>query len=213
MDSPPLCGRTIAERLRHGSGGAGMYVVYQSRHAKARKAAEAIADAAHHQGMIAFIGPISDVDPVAIVEADVLVAGCTTQVDTPFRWRRTIDDEGVDRSDSGSRWEAVRSLLHVQLLPSHVRRRHYEDRRGSRQSRARPRAERRQGGGVPGNPEPQTGPRRRGAGFQDSRTHLIENDPSRSQIGRTATQRPGFRRLRVWSATASCRSLRGPASN
>lgn len=61
-----------------------MYVVYQSRHAKARKAAEAIADAAHHRGMIAFIGPISDVDPVAIMEADVLVAGCTTQVDTPF---------------------------------------------------------------------------------------------------------------------------------
>lgn len=61
-----------------------MYVVYQSHHAKARRAAEEITRAAHDCGMDASLGPIDELDSGAIENADVLVAGCTTKVDTPF---------------------------------------------------------------------------------------------------------------------------------
>lgn len=61
-----------------------MYVVYQSQHKKARRAAEEIISAAHDWGMDASLGPIDDLDADSILNADVLVAGCTTKVDTPF---------------------------------------------------------------------------------------------------------------------------------
>lgn len=61
-----------------------MYVVYQSHSPKARRAAEEIVRAAGDRGMDASLGPIDDPDRDAIENADVLVAGCTAKVDTPF---------------------------------------------------------------------------------------------------------------------------------
>ena len=75
-----------------------MYVIYQSHNPKALQGAEEIARAAQDRGMDATIAPIDAPDLNAIVSANVLVAGCSTKVNTPFggettsATRRWIDD-------------------------------------------------------------------------------------------------------------------------
>lgn len=61
-----------------------MHVVYESHNAKALRAARGIARSAHDRGLDATIAPIHAPDLDAITSTNVLVAGCSTKVDTPF---------------------------------------------------------------------------------------------------------------------------------
>lgn len=61
-----------------------MYVVYESRHGRARRAAEEVAEAAASQGIATIIRSVAEVVPEDLGAAGALVVGCWTRVDTPF---------------------------------------------------------------------------------------------------------------------------------
>lgn len=61
-----------------------MYVAYESRRGRARRAAEAVAEAAASHGVATLVRSISDAVSNDLVDAPALVVGCWTKVDTPF---------------------------------------------------------------------------------------------------------------------------------
>ncbi len=61
-----------------------MYVVCESRSGKVSQAAEAIAEAAASHGVATLLCSIDDAIPDHLVAADVVVAGCRIQGETPF---------------------------------------------------------------------------------------------------------------------------------
>ena len=73
------------------------YVVYESQHGKARRAAEAIAEKASALGFETVVRSIDESDVDEIGASDSLIVGCTAQVDTPF---------GGDVRTHTSRWIA-----------------------------------------------------------------------------------------------------------
>ena len=74
------------------------YVVYESDHGKARRAAEAIAEKAAAKGFNATVHSIEDADADDIAASETLVVGCTAQIDTPF---------GGDVRSHATRWLAA----------------------------------------------------------------------------------------------------------
>ena len=58
--------------------------MYESRRGRARRAAEAVAEAAADQGVATLIRSIHEAVPEDLLAAEALVAGCWTRVDTPF---------------------------------------------------------------------------------------------------------------------------------
>ena len=60
------------------------YVVFESPHGKARRAAEVIAEKAAAVGFGATVHSLDNSDTEDIAAADALVVGCTAQIDTPF---------------------------------------------------------------------------------------------------------------------------------
>jgi flavodoxin len=61
-----------------------IYVVYESKRGKARRAAEAITDAAASQGVATLVRSIEETVADDVLAADALVVGCGVKVDTPF---------------------------------------------------------------------------------------------------------------------------------
>jgi flavodoxin len=61
-----------------------MYIVYESRRGRARRAAEAVAAAAASHGMPTLVRAMSDAISDDILEAPALIVGCWVRVDTPF---------------------------------------------------------------------------------------------------------------------------------
>ena len=61
-----------------------MYVVYGTLRGRARRAAEAIAEAAATRGVATLVRPVGEAVDSDVVAADLIVAGCGTRVDTPF---------------------------------------------------------------------------------------------------------------------------------
>ena len=60
-----------------------MYVVYGTVRGRAKRAAEAIADAAATRGVATLVRSVNAAVPGDLVTADLLIAGCGTRVDTP----------------------------------------------------------------------------------------------------------------------------------
>lgn len=61
-----------------------MYVVCEKRRGKVRQAADAIAESAASHGVATLVRSIDEAVPEDVVSADLVVAGCKAQVDTPF---------------------------------------------------------------------------------------------------------------------------------
>ena len=61
-----------------------MYIVYESRRGRARRAAEAVAEAAASHGVPTLMRSMSEAVSEDIVDAPALIVGCWTKVDTPF---------------------------------------------------------------------------------------------------------------------------------
>ena len=61
-----------------------MYVAYESRRGRARRAAAAVADAAAAEGVATLVRSINEAVPDDIRFASGLVIGCWAKVDTPF---------------------------------------------------------------------------------------------------------------------------------
>ncbi|MDJ0664865.1 MAG: hypothetical protein QNJ75_09910 [Acidimicrobiia bacterium] len=61
-----------------------MYIVYESRRGKARRAAEAVAEAAAARGVPSLLRSIEEAVPDDILEAPALIAGCWAKIDTPL---------------------------------------------------------------------------------------------------------------------------------
>jgi flavodoxin len=61
-----------------------IYVVYESQRGKARRAAEAITDAAASRGVATLVRSVEETGVGDVLAADALVVGCGVQVDTPF---------------------------------------------------------------------------------------------------------------------------------
>jgi len=61
-----------------------MYIAYESRRGRARRAAEAVAEAAASHGVSTLVRPIHDAVSEDIQAAPALIVGCWTRVDTPF---------------------------------------------------------------------------------------------------------------------------------
>jgi flavodoxin len=61
-----------------------MYIVYESRRGRARRAAEAVAEAAADRGVATLIRSVPEAVTEDLLGAKSLVAGCWTRVDTPF---------------------------------------------------------------------------------------------------------------------------------
>ena len=61
-----------------------MYIAYESRRGRARRAAEAVAEAAASHGVATLVRSINEAVPEDILAAPGLVVGCWTRVDTPF---------------------------------------------------------------------------------------------------------------------------------
>jgi len=71
-----------------------MYVVYEGRRGRARRAAEAVAEAAASRGVATLIRSIDEAVAEDLQTAEALVVGCWTRVDTPFGGepvRRVVD--------------------------------------------------------------------------------------------------------------------------
>ena len=60
-----------------------MYIVYESRRGRARRAAEAVAENAAAHGVPSLLRSISSAVPNDILEAPALIAGCWAKIDTP----------------------------------------------------------------------------------------------------------------------------------
>jgi len=78
-----------------------MYIVYESRRGRARRAAEAIVEAAAARGVPTLLRSIEEAVPDDILDAPALIAGCWTKVDTPYggdavlavsQWMETLPD-------------------------------------------------------------------------------------------------------------------------
>lgn len=61
-----------------------MYITYEGRRGRARRAAEAIAEAAASHGVATLVRSINEAVPEDIQAAPALIIGCWTKVDTPF---------------------------------------------------------------------------------------------------------------------------------
>lgn len=61
-----------------------MHVAYEGRRGRARRAAEAIAEAAASRGVATLTRSINEVAAEDLQKAEALVVGCWTRVDTPF---------------------------------------------------------------------------------------------------------------------------------
>jgi flavodoxin len=61
-----------------------MYIAYESRRGRARRAAEAVAEAAASHGVSTLLRSINEAVSNDIQAAPALVIGCWTKVDTPF---------------------------------------------------------------------------------------------------------------------------------
>ena len=61
-----------------------MYITYESRRGRARRAAEAVAEAAASHGVPTLVRSIDEAISKDIQAAPALVIGCWTKVDTPF---------------------------------------------------------------------------------------------------------------------------------
>lgn len=61
-----------------------MYIAYESRRGRARRAAEAVAEAAASHGVATLVRSINEAVSEDILAAPGLVVGCWTRVDTPF---------------------------------------------------------------------------------------------------------------------------------
>ncbi|MCP4304026.1 MAG: hypothetical protein GY788_03920 [bacterium] len=61
-----------------------MYITYESRRGRARKAAEAVAESAANHGESILVRTIAEAVPDDILAAPALIIGCWTRVDTPF---------------------------------------------------------------------------------------------------------------------------------
>lgn len=71
-----------------------MYIVYEGRRGRARRAAEAVAQAAAEKGIATILRSIDEAVAEDLLGAKALVAGCWTRVDTPFGGepvRRTVE--------------------------------------------------------------------------------------------------------------------------
>ncbi len=60
-----------------------MYIVYESRRGRARRAAEAVAEAAAARGVPTLTRSIEQAVPDDILESSALIIGCCVQIDTP----------------------------------------------------------------------------------------------------------------------------------
>ncbi|MDX2342300.1 MAG: hypothetical protein QNL12_00495 [Acidimicrobiia bacterium] len=61
-----------------------MYIAYEGRRGRARRAAEAVADAAASRGVPTLVRSINEAVSEDLLAAPALVIGCWTKVDTPF---------------------------------------------------------------------------------------------------------------------------------
>ena len=61
-----------------------MYIVYESRRGRARRAAEAVAEAAAAHGVPTLLRSKDEAVPDDLLEAPALIAGCWAKIDTPF---------------------------------------------------------------------------------------------------------------------------------
>ncbi len=78
-------------------------VAYESQRGRARRAAQAVAEAAAGHGVATLVRPIDDVEASDIAGADALIAGCWVRGDVPFggeparrmaAWVRGLPDLG-----------------------------------------------------------------------------------------------------------------------
>ena len=71
-----------------------MYVAYESRRGRARRAAEAVAEAAASHGVATLVRSITDAVSKDLLDAPALIVGCWAKVDTPFGGEpvRTVSD-------------------------------------------------------------------------------------------------------------------------
>jgi flavodoxin len=80
-----------------------MYIVYESRRGRARRAAESVAEAAAARGVPTLLRSIEEAVPDDILEAPALIAGCWTKIDTPH---------GGETVQSVSQWFETLPELH-----------------------------------------------------------------------------------------------------
>ena len=80
-----------------------MYIVYESRRGKARRAAEAVAEAAAARGVPSLLRSIEEAVPEDILEAPALIVGCWAKIDTPI---------GGETVRAASRWIEALPELH-----------------------------------------------------------------------------------------------------